>query len=154
MTAKNRRPGEAITGAAQELGGARGKGSTSSPHDGAARLRDADDTLEAVWEGLAAGWLTLDQLHARSDRLFAIYMLGFDHGIAAQAEQLRRQYEHTFDRLYLRAMNPPERAAQLEHRLDRALAACPPDIELHSTEYFEWALRHVFTNPTRTEATA
>lgn len=74
--------------------------------------------------------------------MHAIYWLGFDHGVAASATQVA-QAKHDADRMALFAMNGPERGAEIQHRLDRALAACPPNIDPHSPEYFEHALAGV-----------
>jgi hypothetical protein len=91
---------------------------------------------------LLSGRIRLDELYAASPHSAALYWAGFDAGIAAQAERVR-QAEADADRYYLRAMNGADRGAAIEHRLDRALASCPPNVDPHSPAYFEHALRGV-----------
>lgn len=104
----------------------------------ATRLREVDDTLEAVWVGLVTGTLRLDQLRHMSPHAAALYLAGFDAGIAAQAERVK-QAEHTSDRLWAKAF-PDENAARVQARLDEALDAMPADVLEHSPDYFRLAL--------------
>ncbi|WP_306233861.1 hypothetical protein [Agrococcus beijingensis] len=77
----------------------------------------------------------------------AIYLAGFDAGIAAQAERVK-QAEHDSDRFFIRAMHPAERAAEIERRLDSALDQMPDAIAPHSPDYFERALSGVLNGGT------
>ncbi|MGM1029414.1 MAG: hypothetical protein ACQEWM_06005 [Actinomycetota bacterium] len=107
------------------------------------QLRAAHDALESVWEGIASGALSINELHHCSRPLFAVYFLGFDAGIAAQAERVR-QAEHDTDRAWLRTLNDSDRAEEIERRLNRQLEAIPADITPHGPEYFAAALSGVF----------
>ncbi|GEK80575.1 hypothetical protein [Agrococcus baldri] len=142
MTAKESRlSGE--TEAAQDLGtGSTPNDTATRPQSTAARLSAVDDLLESAWAGLASCTLDLHRLREANDHLFAIYMLGFDAGIAAQDARVR-QAEADSDRYYLRAMNAPDKAAEIERRLDVALDRMPDEIQPHGQRYFERALSAV-----------
>lgn len=88
-----------------------------------------------------SGRIRLDELYAASPHAAALYWAGYSNGLTSADERVR-QAEHTVDRLHLRVYEP-ERAAEIERRLDVALEAMPDDVEPHSAEYFERALSGV-----------
>lgn len=106
-------------------------------------VRDADSALGHVWEALLAGRLGLEDVRAVSPNLFALLVAAEQMGEAAQEARVR-QAESDSDRYYLRAMNGPERAAEIERRLDAAIEQMPEGIEPHGPEYFSYALAGVF----------
>ncbi|WP_347757324.1 hypothetical protein [Agrococcus sp. ProA11] len=112
--------------------------SSADRPDHATRLREIDDTLEAVWTGLVSGTLRLDRLRQMSPHAGAIYLAGFDAGIAAQVERVK-QAEWTSNRLWAKAF-PDENAARVQARLDKAIDAMPAGVLEHSPEYFALAL--------------
>ena len=123
MNEENRPSDE--TGAAQELGRAQHQDTATRPHP------TTDD-----WDRVASGEIGL---HEISPSAFRWYTLGHEHGVNAMTETVL-QAKRDADRMALFAMNGPERGAEIQHRLDRALAACPPDIEPFSEEYFAHVL--------------
>ena len=109
----------------------------------AAALREVDGLLEAVWTALVSGTLRIDELMLMSPHAAALYLAGFDAGIAASVERVW-QAERSADRYYLAAFNPAERSTVIQARLDAAIEAMPDDVLEHSPDYFEHVLNGTF----------
>lgn len=97
------------------------------------------------WERLAAGDIGLHEIPSEA---FEWYILGHTHASNSMSA-LVRQAQRDADRMAVFAMNPRARAEDINGRLDTALAACPPNLEPHSPEYFEFLLRRVATGGDR-----
>lgn len=115
----------------------------------AAELAAVDDTIRQAWELLLSEHIRLDQLYAASPHTAALYWAGYDAGLEAglaAAEERVRQAEHESDRFYLRTMNEPDRAAEIERRLDASLEAMPEHVETHSADYFARAFSGIYAD--------
>ncbi|WP_309104961.1 hypothetical protein [Microbacterium sp.] len=120
-----------------------GDGSVSALAPPTQRSIHTDDELDALWQGIVQGEAGLHDLHRVSPALMGLWIHGHDTATDALTGAVR-QAQHDADRMYMNALATPQKAAEINRRLDRALASCPPDLEPHSPAYWEWALHGVF----------
>jgi hypothetical protein len=94
----------------------------------------SERSLTAMWESLVADEIGLHQLHAASPAAMGLWTHGYDTGVSSMREPLL-QARRDSDRAWLFALNGRDRALEMERRMNRAIASCPPGLEPHGVEY-------------------
>lgn len=100
----------------------------------------SERSLASMWESLVAEQIGLHELNATSPAAMGLWTHGYDTGVTSMREPLL-QARRDSDRAWLFALNGRDRALEMERRMNRAIASCPPGLEPHSVEYMAHILR-------------
>ncbi|MGC5078143.1 hypothetical protein [Agrococcus sp. DT81.2] len=94
----------------------------------------SERSLAEMWEALVAEQIGLHELHETSPAAMAFWTHGYDTGVMIMREPLL-QARRDSDRAWLFALNGRDRALEMERRMNRAIASCPPGLEPHGVGY-------------------